>query len=164
MNLTEAVSEAIEFLEEEARQAHSDGYPQSAAHLQDVANTLKAPPEHYRLSELVPVSSTDTDPRFWDCDCDDVYIHSKSVDTMCPLCKVDMYEEGGIGDLSADVPDSRVLEIAQGGKFATDDSWLHAYNLEEYYDSLDWYDTHRYNGAEIASIEAIIIFRKQERS
>lgn len=163
MNMTEAVSEAIEILEEEAVEAHGAGNPQWAAHLQDVANTLKAPPEHYRLSELVPVRSTDTDPRFWDCNCDDVYIHSKSVDTYCPLCKVSVYEPQST-DLSADVPDSRVLEIAQGGKFADDDSWLHAYNLEEYYDSLDWYDTHRYNGAEVASIEAIIIFRKQERS
>ena len=161
MNFTEAVAEAIEYLEEEAVQAHGAGNPQSAAHLQDIVNTLSTPPDHYRLSELVPVSDTDTDPRFWDCNCTEVYIHSKSIDTFCPLCKADMLD----GRLqSSDLPDSRVIEIAQGGKFATDDSWLHAYNLEEYYDSLDWYDTHRYNGAEAASIEAIVIFRRQERA
>ncbi len=108
-----------------------------------------------------PATSTTTDPRFWDCNCETVYIHSKSIDTMCPLCKADLLEDGGE---NADLPDSRVLEIAQGGLFATDESWLHAYNLGEYYDSLDHYDTHRYHGAEVASIEALIIFRNNERN
>ncbi len=149
MKRAEAIEEAVEILRDEREQASKNGNEEYANFLLEVI---------VPLTDVTTQVATDTttDPRFWDCNCDEVYIHSKSIDTHCPLCKADAMLNGS--------PDARVLEIAQGGKFATDDSWLHAYNLEEYYDSLDWYDTHRYNGAEVASIEAIIIFRKQERA
>jgi len=75
-----------------------------------------------------------TDPRFWDCECVRLYIHNKRIDTHCDLC----------GAKHEDQPDSRVNEIAAGGKFATDDSWLVAYNMSEYYNSLDEFDSRKY--------------------
>lgn len=75
-----------------------------------------------------------TDPRFWDCECEGYHIHAKVVDVVCPLC----------GARADEQPDARVDEIGKGGLFATDNSWLVAYNLSEYYDSLDEFDLRRY--------------------
>ena len=163
MNQQDALTEAVEQLDEVARNALSNGEGDYATHLYAVTealSTMLTPEGHYRLSDLtIPAAvqqriDSTTDPRFWDCECAEVYIHSKSIDTYCPLCKADQFHDVH--------PDARVLEIAQGGKFATDDSWLIAYNMSEYYDSLDHYDIQRSRkGAEIASIEAIAIFRSQ---
>jgi len=71
-----------------------------------------------------------TDTHFWDCACEKHYIHAKVVDIHCPLCGADEDE----------YPDSRASEIARGGLFADDLSWLGAYN-SLYYDTLDIYDT-----------------------
>ena len=75
-----------------------------------------------------------TDQRFWDCNCKDHYIHSKGIDLACELC----------GAQEPDQSDSRVIEIAAGGKFSTDEDWLVAYNITGYYDPLDAFDTHRW--------------------
>lgn len=159
MNKNEAIEEAIELIVGERDEARSNGEEEYADHLTQIVIGLESG-DGLVDSPLGDVLPPTTDPRFWDCDCDTTYIHSKSVDTFCPLCGVDLIDPA----FNAGISDARVIEIAQGGKFATDESWLHAYNLEEYYDSLDWYDTHRYSGAEVASIEAIMIFRRQERA
>ena len=80
------------------------------------------------------VETIETDPRFWNCNCKKYYIWAKRDDTFCPLC----------GANAEDQPDSRVGEIGRGGLFATDYSWLIAYNISEYYDSLDEIDLRKY--------------------
>lgn len=92
----------------------------------------------YSLNEAVfdALSETErvrTDPRFWDCNCTEYYINAKSVDVRCVLCGAKANEQ----------PDARVNEIGRGGLFTTDDSWLVAYNISEYYDSLDAFDLRR---------------------
>lgn len=72
-----------------------------------------------------------TDERFWDCECEHYYIHAKSIDKHCDLCGANADEQ----------PDGRVAEIGRGGLFATDRDWLVAYNISEYYDSLERYAT-----------------------
>jgi hypothetical protein len=76
-----------------------------------------------------------TDPRFWDCECKDNYIWAVFDNGFrCPLCKAERNDQ----------PASVIEEIGAGGKFATDESWLIAYNMEEYYDSLDEFDLRKY--------------------
>ncbi len=75
-----------------------------------------------------------TDPRFWACKCDKYFIHAKCMDVVCPLCGAKAKEQS----------DALVSEIGKGGLFATDDSWLVAYNLSEYYASLDAFDLRKY--------------------
>jgi hypothetical protein len=76
-----------------------------------------------------------TDGRFWDCECEKYFIHARNLNIYgepvrkCDLCGV--HQDDG--------PDSRVKEIAIGGKFSSDYDFLIAYNLSEYYDSLDKY-------------------------
>ena len=87
--------------------------------------------EAFRLDHL-------HDSRFWDCACEDNYIWARAdsviEDHICPLCKAN----------AKDRPASKVEEIGRGGLFATDDSWLIAYNISEYYDSLDAFDIARH--------------------
>ncbi len=91
----------------------------------------------YSLNEAVfdalEVDKVLTDPRFWDCNCTEYYINAKSIDVRCVLCGAKANEQ----------PDARVDEIGRGGLFTTDDSWLVAYNMSEYYDSLDAFDLQR---------------------
>ncbi len=42
-----------------------------------------------------------TDPRYWDCECEENYIHDKRVGTFCPRCRT----------RAQDQPDSRPEEI-----------------------------------------------------
>jgi Zn finger protein HypA/HybF involved in hydrogenase expression len=55
-------------------------------------------------SELVKLAKSlvaiETDPRYWDCECEDKYIHPKS-DKKCKKC----------GAHQDDMPDSRVDEV-----------------------------------------------------
>lgn len=92
------------------------------------------------------------DPRFLRCNCDSYPIWNKTdlifesdeawrnsdIDpktrnVQCPLCNRKMSE----------MPDAFKVDIGRGGLFATDASWLVAYNISEYYDSLDAFDTAR---------------------
>ena len=51
-----------------------------------------------------------TDPNYWDCECEDKYIHHKSARKECPKC----------GTFQEDQPDSRVNEIADKSNIGTD--------------------------------------------
>lgn len=57
-------------------------------------------------TNIDPVSGTN--PKFWDCECDENYIHAKAEKTHCPICHT--YEE--------DQPDSMKAEVQLliGGK------------------------------------------------
>ena len=92
--------------------------------------------EPYSLNKDVfdALESINTDPRFWRCACLKYYIHAKSMDITCPLCSTKAKNR----------PDASVSDIGKGGLFATDDSWEIAYNLSEYYDSLDEFDLRKY--------------------
>ena len=52
--------------------------------------------------------SIKTDGRYWDCDCEKHYIHLKTDELVCPVCRA--REEDGY-------PDSRVNEIEEGVHF-----------------------------------------------
>lgn len=92
------------------------------------------------------------DPRFLRCNCDLYPLWSKedlvwesneawrgrNIDPetrniQCPLCNRKMSE----------MPDAFKVDIGRGGLFATDASWFKAYNISEYYDTLDAFDNAR---------------------
>lgn len=78
-----------------------------------------------------------TDRRFWICNCPDHFIHAKRERLYCPLC-------GAHENECADA-DVYMVGIFDGvHRFADDMSWLIAYNMPEYYDSLDEYDCRRF--------------------
>lgn len=93
-----------------------------------------------------------TDPRFVRCNCDSYPLWSKAdlvwesneawrgrnIDPetrhiQCPLCNQKM----------SNMPDAFKEDIGRGGLFATDASWFTAYNISEYYDTLDAFDIAR---------------------
>ncbi len=93
-----------------------------------------------------------TDERFVRCNCDSYPLWSKKdlewesneawrnsdIDpktrhVQCPLCNQKL----------SNMPDAFKVDIGRGGLFATDASWLTAYNISEYYDTLDAFDIAR---------------------
>lgn len=63
-----------------------------------------------------------TDQRFWDCECDEFYIHVKLGPSVCGNC----------GASGPDQPDSRANEIATGEHWATNLAWEFASMTVEY--------------------------------
>ena len=63
-----------------------------------------------------------TDTRFWDCECDEYYIHVKLGAGVCGTC----------GTKGKDQPDSRTSEIREGGHWANNLAWEFATITEEY--------------------------------
>ena len=93
-----------------------------------------------------------TDERFVRCNCDSYPLWSradlewesneawrnsgidpKTRHVQCPLCNQKL----------SNMPDAFKEDIGRGGLFATDASWLTAYNISEYYDTLDAFDIAR---------------------
>ena len=123
-------------------------HPQSIEWLTKMRDILDRAILEARKAHGEPV----TDPRFVRCKCDKYPIWSKADlewesneawrgrdinpklrQVQCPLCHKLMHE----------MPDAFVEDIARGGLFATDASFLNAYNISEYYDTLDGFDNAR---------------------
>ena len=68
------------------------------------------------------------DARFWECKCKKFPVWSKRDSQFCTLCHWEMED-----DASASV------EAIRSNRFATEESFLIAYNTREYYDHLDMF-------------------------
>jgi hypothetical protein len=53
-----------------------------------------------------------TDPRYWDCECEENFIHDNRVGTFCPRCRT----------RAQDQPDSRPEEVRAGYNRKSDDA------------------------------------------
>lgn len=63
-----------------------------------------------------------THPGFWDCDCEELYVHSKRQRDNCPVCKAFENES----------PDSRLTELNESTHFFTGNDhadWLEVKNV-----------------------------------
>lgn len=81
---------------------------------------------------------TITDPRFWDCNCQEKYIHANCVNTWCIKCNTQENEQ----------PDSMINEILKGlqngaGQFTSDIDYGVALGLSET-EPLNKMNTYRY--------------------
>lgn len=123
-------------------------HPNSIEYLTEIRDSVDRAILHARKAHGEDM----TDPRFVRCRCDKYPIwfkldlevasneawRNKDIDpetrhVQCPLCHKKM----------SNMPDAFKTDIARGGLFATDESWLVAYNISEYYDSLDAFDIAR---------------------
>jgi len=123
-------------------------HPNSIEWLTEIRDTVDRAILHARKAHGEPV----TDPRFLRCRCENHPIWLKSDlewesneawrnsginpqtrNVQCPLCHQEMRE----------MPNAYKEDIGRGGLFATDASFISAYNISEYYDSLDAFDCAR---------------------